>query len=85
MQTLVLIVGGLFVLVLGLRAVGGWDALRQRAPSHAFHMVQEGEGNWPPMGVLLGLPYTSIYYWCTDQVIVQRALSARGLHHSQVG
>lgn len=48
-------------------------------------MVQTGEGNWPMLGVLFGLPYTSIYYWCTDQVIVQRALSARGLHHSQGG
>lgn len=85
MQTLVLIVGGLCVLGLGLQAVGGWEALRQRAPAHAFHMVQDGEGNWPPLGVLFGLPYTSIYYWCTDQVIVQRALSARGIHHSQGG
>jgi uncharacterized sodium:solute symporter family permease YidK len=45
--------------------------LRQKAPAAAFHMVQSGEGNWPPLGVLFGLPYTSIYYWCTDQVIVQ--------------
>ena len=61
MQTAVLIIGGLCVLGLGLKAVGGWDSLRQQAAPEAFHMVQSGDGTWPPLGILFGLPYTSMY------------------------
>uniref|UniRef100_H2ZK33 Uncharacterized protein n=1 Tax=Ciona savignyi TaxID=51511 RepID=H2ZK33_CIOSA len=39
----------------------------------------------PWLGFLLGQTPSSIWYWCTDQVIVQRALAARSLSHAQGG
>ena len=41
--------------------------------------------NFPWLGVVLTIPITSIWYWCTDQLIVQRVLSARSLSHAQGG
>ena len=36
---------------------------------------------WP--GLLLGVPLLGFYYWCTNQVMVQRVLSARDLEHAR--
>jgi SSS family solute:Na+ symporter len=38
---------------------------------------------WP--GLLLGIPLLGFYYWCTNQSIVQRMLSARNLDHARWG
>ncbi|PAA78124.1 hypothetical protein BOX15_Mlig023708g2, partial [Macrostomum lignano] len=39
----------------------------------------------PWLGFLLGQTPASIWYWCADQIIVQRALSAKSLAHAQGG
>jgi SSS family solute:Na+ symporter len=39
--------------------------------------------NW--YAVLLGYPVLGIWYWCTDQTIVQRVLGARTQHDAQMG
>lgn len=38
---------------------------------------------WP--GMLFGLPILGVWYWCTDQYIVQRALGAKNLDHARGG
>jgi sodium/glucose cotransporter 1 len=38
---------------------------------------------WP--GVLFGLTIISVWYFCTDQVIVQRALAAKNMTHLKLG
>ncbi|KAK3720045.1 hypothetical protein QZH41_015449, partial [Actinostola sp. cb2023] len=38
---------------------------------------------WP--GFIIGETIISIWYWCADQVIVQRALAAKSLSHAQGG
>src|SRR5690606_34219521 len=38
---------------------------------------------WP--GLFFGIPLAGIYYWCADQVIVQRTLSAKNVSHAQAG
>ena len=35
--------------------------------------------------VLLGYPVLGIWYWCTDQTIVQRVLAAKSEHDAQIG
>ncbi len=36
-------------------------------------------------GMLFGGVISSVWYWCTDQVIVQRALAAKNLNHARAG
>ncbi|XP_071110603.1 sodium/myo-inositol cotransporter-like [Haliotis cracherodii] len=50
----------------------------------AFRMLRgAGDDYMPWLGFLLGQTPGSIWYWCTDQVLVQRALAAKSLSHAQ--
>src|SRR5690606_9076097 len=77
-QMFVLIGGALAVTLLGLNAVGGWSGLKAALPAEAFSVWRPvSHPDYPWTGVLLGAPILAIWYWCTDQFIVQRTLSAR--------
>jgi len=43
------------------------------------------ESTLPWYAVLLGYPVIGIWYWCTDQTIVQRVLGAKNENHARVG
>ncbi|NWR24042.1 SC5AB protein, partial [Emberiza fucata] len=52
----------------------------------AFHIFRDPVSSdlpWP--GVLVGMTIPSLWYWCTDQVIVQRSLAAKNLSHAKGG
>ncbi|KAM8746251.1 sodium/glucose cotransporter 4 isoform 2-T3 [Acanthopagrus schlegelii] len=52
----------------------------------AFHLFRDpvsGDLPWP--GLLFGLTVLATWVWCTDQVIVQRSLSAKSLSHAKGG
>ncbi|NXF74556.1 SC5A9 protein, partial [Sclerurus mexicanus] len=52
----------------------------------AFHLFRDpitGDIPWP--GLLFGLSVLALWCWCTDQVIVQRSLSAKNLSHAKGG
>uniref|UniRef100_A0A4W4DVC3 Solute carrier family 5 member 9 n=1 Tax=Electrophorus electricus TaxID=8005 RepID=A0A4W4DVC3_ELEEL len=52
----------------------------------AFHIFRDpvtGDLPWP--GLLFGLTVLAMWVWCTDQVIVQRSLSAKNLSHAKGG
>ncbi|XP_055994860.1 sodium/myo-inositol cotransporter 2 isoform X4 [Sorex fumeus] len=52
----------------------------------AFHMFRDpltSDLPWP--GILFGMSIPSLWYWCTDQVIVQRTLAAKDLSHAKGG
>ncbi|MFZ5610025.1 MAG: sodium:solute symporter [Pseudomonadota bacterium] len=77
-QMFVLLGGAVAVTVVGLEAVGGWDALRAAAGPGYFNLWQPiSHPEFPWTGILFGAPILGIWYWCTDQFIVQRVLSAR--------
>ncbi|CAH8666177.1 unnamed protein product [Dicrocoelium dendriticum] len=55
-------------------------------PADAMHMFRNVEDpEYPWTGVIFGLTISNIWYWCTDQVIVQRTLSAKNLTHAKSG
>ncbi|XP_064350897.1 sodium/mannose cotransporter SLC5A10 isoform X2 [Camelus dromedarius] len=52
----------------------------------ATHMFRDPyTGDLPWTGMTFGLTIMATWYWCTDQVIVQRSLSARDLNHAKGG
>ncbi|XP_068832230.1 sodium/mannose cotransporter SLC5A10 isoform X3 [Capricornis sumatraensis] len=52
----------------------------------AMHMFRDPyTGDLPWTGMTFGLTIMAAWYWCTDQVIVQRSLSARDLNHAKGG
>ncbi|NXG66475.1 SC5AA protein, partial [Hemiprocne comata] len=52
----------------------------------AMHLFRDPvSGDLPWTGMTFGLSIMATWYWCTDQVIVQRSLSAKNLSHAKAG
>ncbi|XP_053784305.1 sodium/glucose cotransporter 1 isoform X3 [Desmodus rotundus] len=63
---------------------GNWTAVPEcylpRPDSfHIFRDPVTGDIPWP--GIIFGLPILSLYYWCTDQIFVQRCLAGKSMSH----
>jgi SSS family solute:Na+ symporter len=85
-QTLILIAGAVMLTVIGLDRVGGFAGLRAAVPDSYFHMIKPAnDPDFPWTGIFFGAPILGIWYWCTDQVIVQRVLSAKDEGHARAG
>ena len=79
-----LIVAGFAPLVwIGLRNVGGWDGIKHTLPStmtHSWKGMAHANTNalgveW--VGLAMGLGFVlSFGYWCTDFLVIQRAMAA---------
>jgi SSS family solute:Na+ symporter len=82
-QTVVLILGSSVITFLGLREAGGWAQLRETVmavhPDHFNMWRPMTDPAFPWTGLLLGGTVVGIWYWCTDQYIVQRALAAQNI------
>jgi len=77
-QTMILIAGAVMLTAIGLNRTGGFAGLRMAVPESYFHMIKPiGDAEFPWTGIFFGAPILGIWYWCTDQVIVQRVLSAK--------
>jgi SSS family solute:Na+ symporter len=64
--------------------VGGFSALRAALPADYFHMIKPASDSaFPWTGIFFGAPILGIWYWCTDQVMVQRVLSAKTEGHAK--
>jgi solute:Na+ symporter, SSS family len=78
MQAVVLIVGSAALMFLGIQAVGGWSGLRASVPADYFSMWKPwNHPEFPWTGIIFGAPILGVWYWCTDQHIVQRVLAAK--------
>jgi solute:Na+ symporter, SSS family len=79
-QTVVLLLGSLTITIMGLQAVGGWQELRATAGDQHFNMWRpSSDPDFPWTGMLFGGTIVGIWYWCTDQYIVQRTLAANNI------
>ena len=86
MQPVILVVGALVLMFIGLDKVGGWSGLQASVPPEFFSMMKSSSDNdFPWTGIFFGAPILGIWYWCTDQVIVQRTLAAKNIKHAQAG
>ncbi len=94
-QTPILIIGALTILVLGLLKVGGgglidgWNAVLLHIGENR-HLIHANPSDplyakFPGIGVIFGAAIIGFWYWCTDQHIVQRALSAKDLNNARKG
>ncbi|MDG1014796.1 MAG: sodium:solute symporter [Flavobacteriaceae bacterium] len=86
LQTVVLILGSVCITYLGLQEVGGWTQLRETviavSPDHFNMWRPMNDADFPWTGLLFGGTIVGIWYWCTDQYIVQRTLAA---HNIKIG
>ncbi|MDA9750143.1 sodium:solute symporter [Flavobacteriales bacterium] len=83
LQTVVLIMGSVIITYLGFQEIGGWtqltETVTQVSPEH-FNMWRPWDDpDFPWAGLLFGGTIVGIWYWCTDQYIVQRTLAANNI------
>ena len=77
-QMFLLIGGALLVTIFGLEEVGGWNALSASAGDGFLSLWRSASHpDFPWTAILFGAPILGIWYWCTDQFIVQRVLAAK--------
>jgi len=77
-QAIVLLLGSAVLMFYGLNEVGGWKGLMASLPKEKLNMFPElSDPDFPWAGILFASPIVGIWYWCTDQHIVQRCLAAR--------
>lgn len=85
-QMFILVVGSVALTLIGLNHAGGWEALVAGTPVDFWSMFKPmSDPDFPWTGIVFGAPILGIWYWCTDQYIVQRVLSARNLDQARAG
>lgn len=90
-QTVILLIGAVFMTGYSLYYVGGFAGIQETLEANGelvkmtvLRSVEE-QPELPWFAVLLGYPIIGIWYWCTDQTIVQRVLGAKSENHARVG
>ena len=83
LQTPILLLGSLVILYLGLKELGGWNAMMDICGAQPVNdlgdsmtdLMRSGKDpEFPWYGALFGSAIIGFWYWCTDQFIVQRVL-----------
>lgn len=85
-QAIVLLLGSLVLMIFGLNEVGGWNSLMQAIPKEKLNMfLPLDDPEFPWLGILFASPIVGVWYWCTDQHIVQRCLAAKNEKEARRG
>src|SRR6266850_1758352 len=86
LQAIVLILGSITLMAIGLSRVGGLAGLEAKVPAGFFSMWKpSNHPDFPWTGIVFGAPILGVWYWCTDQHIVQRVLAAKNIKEARTG
>ena len=85
-QAIVLLLGSLVLMIIGLDKVGGWNNLINSVPREKLNMFRPiSDPDFPWAGILFASPIVGLWYWCTDQHIVQRCLAGKNEREARRG
>lgn len=85
-QMVILVIGSVALTYFSLEKLGGWGELLARTKPTDLSLWRNADhADFPWTGILLGAPILGVWYWCTDQFIVQRVLAGKNLDHARVG
>ena len=85
-QMILLIAVSLVLVIVGLDRVGGISALVDKVPSDYWVMFKPNSDEaFPWLPIILGYPVMGVWFWCTDQSMVQPVLAAKDLREGQLG
>ncbi len=87
-QAFILLTGSFFITFFGLEKLGGWGELQAVISKNSEHFAlwrPLSDPTFPWLGIIIASPIVGIWYWCTDQYIVQRTLAARNLKNARRG
>jgi alpha-L-rhamnosidase len=85
-QMLLLIAVSTALVWIGIRKIGGVSELFHKTPATYWNLfLPAGDKNYPWPAILLGYPVMGVWFWCTEQSMVQSVLGARNLQQGQLG
>lgn len=86
LQAVLLVIGAAALTIIGLDKVGGWESMTQTVTPEYLNMWRSmDDPNFPWLPLLIASTITGIWYWCTDQYIVQRVLTAKNIKAGRRG
>jgi SSS family solute:Na+ symporter len=86
LQAIVLVIGAATLTYMGLNVAGGWNSVVDTVGPEYMNMWRSmDDPNYPWHWLVLSSSIVGIWYWCTDQVIVQRVLTAKNLKEGRRG
>lgn len=86
LQAIILVIGAGALTYIGLEHVGGWSSMKQTLEPGYLNMwrsASDPEFPWPALFITSTI--VGVWYWCTDQYIVQRTLTARNIKEGRRG
>ena len=85
-QMLLLIIVSATLTIAGISKLGGVSALANGVPADYWVLFKpNSDVDFPWLPILLGYPIMGVWFWCTDQSMVQPVLAARDLREGQLG
>lgn len=85
-QTFLIVAGAITLTVIGLHEVNGFSGLQANLSTGYFSLFRSlSDPDFPWTGIVFGAPILAMWYWCTDQYIVQRVLCARNVDQARSG
>lgn len=85
-QMFILIGGAIGLTLYGLHEVGGFEGIAAKTDSNYLSLWRPfTDKEFPWTGIIFGAPILGVWYWCTDQFIVQRVLAAKDLANARKG
>ncbi|GHA25764.1 solute:sodium symporter (SSS) family transporter [Salinimicrobium marinum] len=86
LQAIILVLGAGALTFIGLDAVGGWESMKETVSPQYLNMWRPAtDPDFPWPSLLITSTIVGVWYWCTDQYIVQRALTARNIKEGRRG
>ena len=86
LQAVLLVIGAAALTIIGLDKVGGWESMTQTVTPEYLNMWRSmDDPDFPWLPLLIASTITGIWYWCTDQYIVQRVLTAKNIKEGRRG
>ncbi len=85
-QMILLIAVSAILTIVGLVKAGGPMAVFEQTPGSYWNLfLPADDANYPWLAIVLGYPVMGVWFWCTDQSMVQSVLGAKNLKQGQLG
>lgn len=85
-QSILMILASAALTIIGLVHLGSFENLYTGVPQDFWLLFRPADdAAYPWHAILLGYPIIGIWFWCSDQTIVQRVLGARNIRQAQLG
>lgn len=85
-QMLLLIAVAIILVVLSLVKAGGMGTVVETVPPDYWNMFKPlSDPDFPWLALVIGYPVMGIWFWCTDQSMVQSVLGAKNMDQGRLG